>query len=121
MPNYIKCTLVTVLLLGCATIIIAANPAARVDDMHTCPIVTPGIPPIPHVGGPILTGSANVIICGLQAATVGSAALCTGPLDLIIQGSPTVFINGQPAARLDDMSVHGGKIVQGCPTVIIGP
>lgn len=117
----IKYTFITALLLGCATIIIAANPAARVGDMHTCPLVTPGLPPIPHVGGPILTGSANVLICSVPAATFGSLATCVGSTDQIIQGSPTVLINGLPAARLGDPSVHGGVIVVGCPTVIIGP
>lgn len=120
MPNYLKCTLITVLLLGCATIIIAANQAARVGDMHTCPVVF-GFPPIAHVGGPILTGSANVLICSMPAATLGSLATCVGPTDIIAQGSATVFINGLPAARLGDPSVHGGVIVVGCPTVIIGP
>ena len=117
MPLFIKCTLITVLLLGCAAIIIAANPAARVGDMHTCPQVT-GL--VPHVGGPIITGSATVLICGMPAATVGSTATCVGPPDTIILGSGTVLINGQPAARLGDQSAHGGVIIIGCPTVLIG-
>ncbi len=28
-------------------------PAARVSDMHVCMAMDPGVPPIPHVGGPI--------------------------------------------------------------------
>ena len=64
-------------------------PAARVGDMHTCPMVEPG--PVPHVGGPILPPCC-----------------------------PTVIIGGMPAARLGDPTVHGGVIVVGFPTVIIG-
>jgi uncharacterized Zn-binding protein involved in type VI secretion len=93
-------------------------PAARITDMHTCPMVTGTVP---HVGGPILpSGASTVIIGGLPAATVGDHAICVGPPDTIAKGSPTVFINGKPAARLGDMSAHGGVIVVGCPTVIIG-
>lgn len=118
MSKYIKCTLITAFLIGCATIIIAANQAARVGDHHTCPQFTfPNF----HVGGPILTGSPTVIICGSPAATVGSLASCVGPTDIISQGSATVLINGQPAARRGDGSAHGGVIVAGCPTVLIGP
>jgi uncharacterized Zn-binding protein involved in type VI secretion len=106
------------LIMAFAAVLILAAPAARVGDNHTCPQVT-GV--IPHVGGPIISGSPNVIICGNQAATVSSFAVCNGPLDQITQGSATVFINGLPAARQGDASAHGGTIVQGCPTVSIGP
>ena len=109
---------VTILVLAFAAVLIWAAPAARVGDFHSCPAVT-GL--IPHVGGPISSGSPNVIICGNQAATVSSFAVCNGPLDQITQGSTTVFINGLPAARQGDLSAHGGVIVQGCPTVSIGP
>jgi uncharacterized Zn-binding protein involved in type VI secretion len=77
--------------------------------------------PVPHVGGPILApGSPNVIIGGLPAARVTDSAVCVGPPDMIAMGSPTVYINYQMAARLGDPTVHGGVIVVGCPTVIIG-
>ena len=69
-------------------------PAARVTDMHTCPMVTPGTPPVPHVGGPIASGSATVLIGGQPAARVGDMATCTGPPDSIIAGCPTVLIGG---------------------------
>jgi uncharacterized Zn-binding protein involved in type VI secretion len=96
-------------------------PAARVTDMHTCPMVTPGMPPIPHVGGPILpAGCPTVLIGGLPAARVGDMALCVGPPDSIAMGSPTVLIGNMMAARLGDPTVHGGVIVVGCPTVIVG-
>jgi len=93
-------------------------PAARITDMHTCPLVS-GV--VPHVGGPILPpGTPAVFIGGLPAATVGSMALCTGPIDSIVMGSSTVLIGGQPAARMGDSTAHGGIIVAGCPTVLIG-
>lgn len=95
-------------------------PAARVGDMHVCPMVTPGLPPIPHVGGPILPpGAATVLIAGLPAARVGDMAVCAGGPDTIVMGSMTVMIKGQPAARMGDMTVHGGVITLGCPTVNI--
>jgi uncharacterized Zn-binding protein involved in type VI secretion len=96
-------------------------PAARITDMHTCPMQTPGIPPIPHVGGPILPPCApTVIIGGLPAARVTDLCTCVGPPDVIVKGSVTVMINFLPAARLGDMTAHGGVIVIGCPTVMIG-
>lgn len=96
-------------------------PAARLTDMHTCPMVTPGTPPIPHVGGPISGPcSPNVIIGGLPAARVTDMAVCVGPPDVIVKGSPTVMINGLMAARISDMTAHGGVIVAGFPTVMIG-
>lgn len=92
-------------------------PAARVGDNHTCPMVT-GF--VPHVGGPVMNGSPNVIIAGMPAARVGDPLVCVGPPDAVAQGSGTVMINGLPAARLGDMTAHGGVIVMGAPTVIIG-
>jgi uncharacterized Zn-binding protein involved in type VI secretion len=99
------------------------KPAARAADLHTCPMVTPGVPPIPHVGGPILPpGCPTVLIGGMPAARVGDMATCVGPPDAIAPpGSPTVLIGGMPAARMGDMTVHGGAIVVGFPTVLIGP
>jgi uncharacterized Zn-binding protein involved in type VI secretion len=97
------------------------KPAARVSDMHTCPMVTPGVPPVPHVGGPILPpGAPTVLIGGLPAAVVGGMCTCVGPPDTIILGSMTVLIGGQPAARMGDTTAHGGAIVGCCPTVMIG-
>src|SRR6476646_9018921 len=97
------------------------QPAARITDMHVCPMITPGVPPIPHVGGPILPpGGIPVLIGGLPAARVGDMAVCVGPPDVIALGSFTVLIKGQPAARLGDMTAHGGAIVVGYPTVLIG-
>jgi uncharacterized Zn-binding protein involved in type VI secretion len=92
--------------------------AARITDMHTCPL-SDG--PKPHVGGPILPpGSPMVLIGGMPAARVGDMATCAGPPDTILAGSGTVLIGGMPAARMGDSTAHGGVIVAGCPTVIIG-
>jgi len=94
-------------------------PAARVTDMHVCPMVNPG--PVPHVGGPILPpGAATVLIGGMPAAVVGDQCVCVGPPDTIAMGSTTVFIGGKPAARMGDSTAHGGAIVGGYPPVIIG-
>src|SRR5438445_11846615 len=93
-------------------------PAARLSDMHTCPMVT-GV--VPHVGGPILPPGCPTVLIGMQpAARVGDLATCVGPPDVIAMGSPTVLIGGMMAARLGDPTVHGGVIVQGFPTVLIG-
>ena len=94
------------------------KPAARISDMHVCPKVNPG--PSPHVGGPVAAGSGNVLIGGLPAARTGDMAVCVGPPDSISQGSGSVMINGKPAARMGDSTSHGGKVVAGCPTVLIG-
>lgn len=94
--------------------------AARVGDMHTCPIPGGGPPP-PHVGGPIMApGVPTVLIEGSPAAVVGNMCTCTGPPDTIMQGSATVLINGRPAARVGDATAHGGQIVAGAATVLIG-
>ena len=93
-------------------------PAARVTDMHVCPMVTVLVP---HVGGPILPpGAPTVLIDFLPAATVTSMATCVGPPDIIIMGSMGVMINFLPAARLMDPTAHGGMIMMGSPTCIIG-
>lgn len=95
--------------------------AARVSDMHMCPMVTPGTPPVPHVGGPILPpGCPTVLIGAMPAARVTDMCICVGPPDVIVMGSPTVLIGGLPAARIGDSTAHGGVIVAGCPTVIVG-
>lgn len=96
----------------------SGKPAARLTDFHTCPLVD-GL--VPHVGGPIISpGCPTVLIGGLPAARVGDMAVCNGPPDVIAEGSPTVFIGGAMAARLGDATVHGGVIVEGDPTVLIG-
>ena len=97
-------------------------PAARLTDFHQCPMQTPAVPvPIPHVGGPITgPGAPTVLIGGLPAAKVGDMAVCVGPPDSIVKGSATMIIMGMPAARMGDSTAHGGTIVTGFPTVMIG-
>ena len=83
-----------VIVVGYPQVLICGQPAARLGDMHTCPQVTPGTPPVPHVGGPITMGSATVMIGGQPAARVGDMATCVGPPDTIAAGCPTVLIGG---------------------------
>ena len=98
-----------------------AMPASRVGDMHVCPMVTPGVPPIPHVGGPVMPpGAITVIIGGMPAARMSDMCICVGPPDLIAMGSTTVITSGMPQARIMDQCAHGGMLVMGCPTVIVG-
>ncbi len=93
--------------------------AARATDMHICPAVEPGL--VPHVGGPILPGgNTTVLIGGIPAAVVGDNCICAGPPDSITKGSATVTIGGKAAARMGDSTAHGGTIILGCPTVLIG-
>ena len=92
--------------------------AARIGDMHVCPMTT-GV--VPHVGGPVLgPGTPTVLIGGMPAACVGDMCVCVGPPDSIVAGSATVLIGGKPAARMGDSTAHGGSIVLGCVTVMIG-
>ena len=95
-------------------------PAARITDRTACPAVAPG--PVPHVGGPIVTGAATVITGFRPQARIGDTAICVPPgiPDSIVRGSSNVFVNFRNAARLTDPMAHGGKIITGCPTVIIG-
>ena len=93
-------------------------PAARITDMHVCPMVT-GV--VPHVGGPILAPSAPTVLIGkLPAAGMGSMATCVGPPDTIVKGSATVLASKKPLARVGDTCSHGGTVVLGCFTVLVG-
>lgn len=95
-------------------------PAARITDMHTCPMVTPGTPSVPHVGGPITAGAPTVLIANMPAARSGDVCTCVGPPDTILKGSGTVLIGNMPAARAGDATAHGGVIASGAPNVLIG-
>ena len=94
-----------------------SSPSARIGDQHVCPMVTALVP---HVGGPIAIGAPTVLVAGMPAARVGDMCVCVGPPDSIAKGSATVLIAGRPAARIGDTTVHGGTIVAGAPTVLIG-
>lgn len=97
------------------------QPAARISDFHTCPLSTPGTPPIPHVGGPVLPpGTPTVLIGNLPAACVGDMCLCVGPPDAIANGAFTVLLGGKPAARQGSLTMHGGSVIMGFPTVLLG-
>lgn len=93
------------------------NPASRMGDMHVCPMITLLVP---HVGGPIVMGSFNVITGGQPQARITDICVCVGPPDVIVLGSTTVLVNGLMAARIGDITAHGGTIVGMCPTVLIG-
>ncbi|WP_199178549.1 PAAR domain-containing protein [Acidimangrovimonas sediminis] len=94
-------------------------PAARLTDMHTCPMCMGATLPILPACQP------NVLVGKLPAARMGDLCACVGPppaaVDAIIFGSPTVLIGGRPAARLGDPTAKGGAIMPPClPTVLIG-
>jgi len=94
------------------------QPAARAGDLHVCPMVTVLVP---HVGGPILPPGAPTVMIGfMPAARLGDMCVCVGPPDVIIKGSSKVLIGFLPAARMGDQTAHGGVIVLGCFTVLIG-
>jgi uncharacterized Zn-binding protein involved in type VI secretion len=96
-------------------------PAARLTDFHQCPMQTPAVVPIPHVGGPVVgPGVPTVLIAGIPAAVMGDMLVCVGPPDSIVKGSATVMIGKKPAARMGDTTAHGGTIVLGAPNVMIG-
>ena len=94
------------------------QPAARLTDMHVCPMVTVLVP---HVGGPILPpGGITVLIGGMPAARVGDMATCVGPPDVLLPGGATTMFGGLPAARLGDATAHGGVITLACFTCLVG-
>lgn len=97
-------------------------PASRLTDFHQCPMTTPvGPVQVPHVGGPIAgPGAPTVLIGGLPAAAVGDLAICVGPPDAVVKGSTTVKVMGRPAVRMGDKTAHGGTVLLGFPTVMIG-
>jgi uncharacterized Zn-binding protein involved in type VI secretion len=93
-------------------------PAARLTDMHTCPMASG---PVPHVGGPIIGPCEPTVLIGfLPAARITDQLTCVGPPDMILKGSATVMIGDLPAARIGDNTEHGGVIILGCFTVEIG-
>ena len=95
-------------------------PSSRLTDMHVCPMVTPGTPPIPHVGGPIIApGVPTVITMSMIQSKITDTCVCVGPPDVVVQGSPTVLAGGLPATRITSSTVHGGQVVLGAPTVLI--
>lgn len=95
-----------------------SKPVAKVGDMHTCPMTTG---PVPHVGGPIVgPGATTVLVDNMPVAVVSDAATCSGPPDVIISGSTTVLAENKPLAALGSQTAHGGVVVAGSPTVLVG-
>ena len=75
----------------------------------------------PHVGGPVIgPGVPTVLIGNIPAAVVGDMLVCAGPPDSLTSGSSSVFIGGKPAGRMGDGTAHGGSIIGGFATVLIG-
>ena len=96
-------------------------PAARLFDAHICPMQTPAVVPIPHVGGPIVSPCVpTVLTCCLPQSVMGDMCVCVGPPDVITMGSMTVLVSGRPAAKLGSLTAHMGTVVAGAPTVLIG-
>ncbi len=96
------------------------QPAARLGDMHTCPLVDP-VSGVPHVGGPVTApGCPNVLVAGTPAACVGDTATCVGPPDAVVSGAFNVLIGNRPAARMGDPTAHGGVVVVGALNVLVG-
>lgn len=85
--------------------------AARISDLHACPV---------HGGGPVATGEVSVLIGFMPAARVGDTAVCPPGVDSVSAGESSVLIGDKPAARMGDPTTHGGRVAVGCPTVIIG-
>jgi uncharacterized Zn-binding protein involved in type VI secretion len=95
--------------------------AARLTDFHQCPMMNPTVPPIPHVGGPVVgPGAPTVLIGSLPGSVMGDMCVCVGPPDSVVKGSATVMLMNKPAARMGDNTAHGGSIMLGCFTVMIG-
>ena len=93
-------------------------PVCRMFDNHVCPMIT-GV--VPHVGGPIMTPCVpTVIVMNMPCSVMGDMAICTGPPDTVVMGSPTVMAMGKPVTRITSSCAHGGIVVgPGAPTVLV--
>lgn len=97
------------------------GPIATVGSMHVCPMLNPGTPPPPHVGGPVSgPGVPTVLAGGKPVAVMGDMCVCAGPPDTIAQGEATVLVGGKPVATMGGLTAHGGSITQGEPTILVG-
>lgn len=92
--------------------------AARVNDPHSCPLSSP----LPHVGGVITGPGAATVIIGYQPAAVfGDSCTCaSGPPNAVTGASSSVQVGRQYPARVGDATFHGGTILAGDPSVLIG-
>ncbi len=93
------------------------GPAAYLGSLHVCPAATG---PVPHVGGPVIGSIATVLVAGKVVAVIGDTAVCIGPPDKVASACVPVLAKNKPWATLGDSCAHGGKIVLGEPTVIVG-
>lgn len=99
----------------------SGGPIATVGSMHICPMLNPGVPPPPHVGGPVTgPGVPTVLAAGKPVAVVGDMCTCMGPPDTIVAGEATVLAAGKPVATTGSMTAHGGSIIDGEPTILVG-
>jgi uncharacterized Zn-binding protein involved in type VI secretion len=81
---------------GCPTVLVGKMPAARVTDMHVCPMCSG---PVPHVGGAIVgPGCPTVLIGSMPAAVVGDMATCVGPPAAILPPGCTTVLIGNAGA-----------------------
>lgn len=97
------------------------GPVATLGSMHICPMLNPGTPPPPHVGGPVSgPGVPTVLAGGKPVAVMGDMCVCMGPPDVIVQAEATVLAGGKPVATSGSMTAHGGAITAGEPTVLVG-
>lgn len=95
---------------GFPMVLIEGMPAARITDMHTCPMCDG---PKPHVGGPIVKGSMGVLIGNMPAARVMDQCTCVGPPDMIIKGATKVLIGDGAAGGGGGSGSGGGGSAQG--------
>jgi uncharacterized Zn-binding protein involved in type VI secretion len=85
-------------------------PAARLGDMHVCPI--PG-----HGMSPITSASPDTQINFLGAARVGDVCGCGA---VITTGFPSIVVDYRPLAYLGSPTSHGGSIISGSPDTFGG-
>lgn len=94
---------------GVPNVLIGGMPASVLGDMHVCPMVTPGVPPIPHVGGPVsMPGAPTVLIANRPATTMGCICVCVGPPDSVIKGAPNVIFGAAGAGAASSGGGGGG-------------
>jgi uncharacterized Zn-binding protein involved in type VI secretion len=103
-----------VIVVGLPTVLIGMLPAARIGDNHVCPMVTPGVPPIPHVGGPFVMGSPTVLVGEMAQSRVNDQLVCTGPPDMAVMGDETVLVGmvgaGGLAGAMEGLAAMGVEV-----------
>jgi uncharacterized Zn-binding protein involved in type VI secretion len=114
-----------VIVMGFPTVLIGMLPAARIGDNHVCPMVTPGVPPIPHVGGPFVMGSPTVLVGDMPQSRVTDQLVCVGPPDMAVMGEPTVLVGmvgaGGLAGAMDGLQSMGIPVPMSSSSVASAP